>query len=118
MKTRKEARDLGLVMKGSMRNPDLWKVELWENLGWHVAIKMIGGNVAVHTSYVVDHNDPRFFALVSSDLNRADSGLSAWTSPGDCNSHTPQDAVDKAVRAAIRHVQYLMTAAMNATQAM
>lgn len=85
MKTRKEARERGKKVKKML--PKGWKLEIWENLGWH--FKLTKGPISVSQSY-----DDSFHVLISDYGGHPGSGGGAWSSGLKAKKHkTPQAAI-------------------------
>ena len=65
-----------------------WTPKVWENLGWHYAVRSPCDRLSVHPSYG---------AGFTAYLNEPGSGGGRWAEHGD----TPQEAIDATVAAAV-----------------
>lgn len=91
-----------------MKNPELWNIRVWQNLGWHYNLQ--AANISLS-----EGSKGKFFALVSSDYDKCGTGLAAW-SPGDSHFGDPNKAVENAVAAAVNYAEELLFAAHAADQ--
>jgi len=76
----------GEEIRQMMANPDQWKVQVWENLGWHCAIDC--GPVHVWPSVSKDS----FNCLIAGNDNHPGSGDGRWSTKGK-SGKTPEEAV-------------------------
>ena len=103
--TKQEAYELAAKLKNSMKNPNIWKIRVHENLGWFYCITC--GNISVSPS------GDKYYAMVGDTINEYSGGTPAFWA--DKERYTsPQVAAEKAVQKAIDTSMEYLTAAVAA----
>jgi len=69
-----------------------WKVNVWENLGWHYSVTL--GSISVHRGDVRKKN---YFAFVSPEENDPSGGAMFWTPSDMPYDKYPEIAVKRAL---------------------
>jgi hypothetical protein len=109
--TKDDARAEAKLVRELMRNPGVWKIRVWENIGWYWSLQC--RNVTVSSCRDLGQNT--YFALVGTEDGDT-SGLGAWFSRDGVRGN-PQDAVDVAIKAAADYVDELRSAVEMAGEA-
>jgi hypothetical protein len=65
----KEAHEVGWKFHGLIKNNKGWKINVWENMGWHLSLDK--GPISVHYSPLSN----TFTAYLSADHSHGDSGF-------------------------------------------
>ena len=99
MLDKQQADKRGKALLDKMRG-DGWKLDVWENLGWHYSV--CNGAMSVHASSLgapEDGSEDTFFCLMGTDRDQShDSGHPAWGS--DFKSNDPNEVVLAQIRKA------------------
>lgn len=74
-------------------SPRKWKLEVWENLGWHWAYHL--GPISVHYSTIFGKKP--FSVLIASDVDQSSHGRGVWTPSGGSYASTAAKAVELAL---------------------
>lgn len=91
------ARLRGLSVRELMDHPSDWDVRVWDNMGWHWALKHIDGYIALYESQYGD--EPATYHCLVGDNG---SGMGIWTTL--FHSQGPNEAVRHEVTNAFRVV--------------
>jgi hypothetical protein len=92
-----------------------WKVDVWENIGWHTAVWLDGTGLTVHISHGYGMRPTTFSAFLnepSRDGHRPVGGI--WATHGD----TPEEAISNVLAIARAEVARKQTAITVATDAL
>lgn len=95
MKEREEARKLARAMKARLGRG--WKMDVWNNFGWHAACR--NQNVSVY-SHPLPSGKVRYSCLVADHLDRPAGGSNIWHWREDTPFYCPAKAVKSEVRKA------------------
>jgi hypothetical protein len=118
-KDKESAFSFGYNMQLLMRDPSIWEIDVWENMGWHVGLYFKNVSVYPGTGNETTVEKAWYHTLISPNLpeeGRArGGGLAVWTK--DNIADTPQRSVDMAVADVMECVNDLCQAAFQAHKA-
>jgi hypothetical protein len=97
--TKKQAEKKGRALLRLMKGEG-WKLDVWENLGWHYAVK--SRNISVHQ----DKDDGTFYCYLGES-----GGLGIWHTGKHFTD--PNDAVSEQVKDAVTEIERLLNIVAN-----
>lgn len=92
--TKAKAMALAKKAKSMLDNPRGWKLDVWENLGWHVALRKGGMNLYVRQ--YMGEDKLSFSTLFSTD--ESSSGEIFWSN--DFTSSNPNKVIERQLKIA------------------
>lgn len=92
---------LGKATLKLLKNPFGWKVRVWENLGWHVALQKGGMNLHIH-----NYDSPRVTYSVLFSSDGGTGGESFWTmKDSDSHGSDPNVVINRQLRIAEKFIR-------------